>query len=284
MPPLQGRPALSITVLGSGTCTPSARRGPAAYLVRAGAGRYLMDCGSGTVQRLAHIGVLVHDLDAIFLTHLHLDHSGDLFNILFSLRNSGGLKREGDVRIFGPPGLIPHYEHLRALYGRWVECEDYAIVPQELGGDEQAVRFGALTVAAHRVRHSAVAVGYRFTLKDEIGPRSLAFTGDADEGADLHALLAGVDLALMDCSTLDESKIPGHMSAGIAGRVARDAAPGRVVLTHFYPGLSGDPSPAVRQVRGLSGRPTEAAWDGAVYDVDPVGAAAPSDPTPGGEG
>ena len=70
---------------------------------------YLVDCGSGAGRQLARAGLEVKNLRAIFLTHLHSDHTVDLASLaLFSMRVLR--ERTADpVRIIGPGnrGLLP---------------------------------------------------------------------------------------------------------------------------------------------------------------------------------
>lgn len=70
---------------------------------------YLVDCGHGVGRQLARAGLQLENLRAVFLTHLHSDHTVDLASLaLFGLRALRG--RELDpVRILGPGnrGVLP---------------------------------------------------------------------------------------------------------------------------------------------------------------------------------
>lgn len=106
--------SLSIMVLGSGA--PLARftnRASAGYLIFIdGEAKVLMDAGGGTFARLAESGANIKDLDIILLTHLHIDHMGELSpmikNIYFQSRianlANGAFPpgRTNAIRIFGP--------------------------------------------------------------------------------------------------------------------------------------------------------------------------------------
>ncbi|RLI71472.1 MBL fold metallo-hydrolase, partial [Archaeoglobales archaeon] len=60
--------------------------------------RILVDCGIGTFLRLEQAGVDVRDLDAILITHNHLDHNGDLLAIL----KARWLLNSDKIEIYGP--------------------------------------------------------------------------------------------------------------------------------------------------------------------------------------
>ena len=76
---------LRLTVLGSGTAIPVRDRFPAGYLVQSKDSNVLIDCGPGTLRRLAETGVDLDAIDAVLLTHYHTDHCADLAALLFAL-------------------------------------------------------------------------------------------------------------------------------------------------------------------------------------------------------
>jgi ribonuclease BN (tRNA processing enzyme) len=71
---------LSVMVLGSGgPLATTSGRASAGYLIFIdGQPKILMDCGGGTYLRLGQSGANIKDLDIILLSHLHIDHMGDL--------------------------------------------------------------------------------------------------------------------------------------------------------------------------------------------------------------
>ncbi|TVR00069.1 MAG: ribonuclease Z, partial [Deltaproteobacteria bacterium] len=77
--------APSLTLLGTGTALPHPQRGPTAGLLQTPDARVLLDCGSGTLQKAAAAGADLFSLDALLLTHVHLDHLADLLPLAFAL-------------------------------------------------------------------------------------------------------------------------------------------------------------------------------------------------------
>src|SRR4051795_8825784 len=114
--PILGPFAMDLSLFFAGTAgsVPTARRGLPALLLRAGGDRILFDCGEGTQQQLLR-SVGLPELDAIFLTHYHLDHWLGLVGMLktFDLR-----ARERPLTLHGPPGLHGLFATLRPIIGR----------------------------------------------------------------------------------------------------------------------------------------------------------------------
>jgi len=102
-------------VIACGTGMPTARPSQAAacFLVELGNGdKFLMDIGAGSAERIAALQIPYNFLDKIFLSHLHLDHFGDLAAIFVGGALSG---RQKPLRIWGPSGAKPEYGTKNAL-------------------------------------------------------------------------------------------------------------------------------------------------------------------------
>src|SRR5687767_3162993 len=179
---------LSLFFAGTAGSVPTARRGLPALLLRAGGERILFDCGEGTQQQLLRSAGLP-ELDAIFITHFHLDHWLGLVGMLktFDLR-----ARERPLTVHGPPGLKALFSMLRPVVGR----TGYPLSLVELEPHEE-VRFAGYTIASFPVRHRVEAYGYAFVEDDRPG----RFDADAAralgvaEGPDFGRLQRGEEVA-----------------------------------------------------------------------------------------
>jgi len=74
-PPQQISPVIKITLLGTGTPTPSIERFGTCILVEAGSRKLLFDAGRGCVIRLDQVHIPWRELTDVLLTHLHADHT-----------------------------------------------------------------------------------------------------------------------------------------------------------------------------------------------------------------
>jgi ribonuclease Z len=151
---------VSLFFAGTAGSVPTARRGLPALLLRAGGERILFDCGEGTQQQLLR-SVGLPELDAIFITHFHLDHWLGLLGMVktFDLR-----AREKPLTIYGPPGISQLFTGLRPIIGRTA----YPLATVDLEPHEE-IRFDAFLVSPFPVKHRVEAYGYAIVEDDRPG-------------------------------------------------------------------------------------------------------------------
>ncbi len=248
--------SFSFTVLGSGTSVPDPERGPAGFLVASGPHRWLVDGGSGTLQRCARAGADPRLLTGGFYSHHHPDHCADLVPLLFAMR-VGPPPRAVDYPIVAGAGFAAFFERLQAAYGHWIDPGAGRVriteLPLDAPGRHEAA--GGLVVRSLPAAHTAGAVHLRF----EVGGRAVVFSGDTGWSDALVELSAGADLLVCECAGSDEQPVGGHLSPSEVRRVAEAARPAAVWLTHLYPFVDG--ARAVATV-AASGVPTRRAADG----------------------
>jgi len=260
---------LSLFFAGTAGSVPTARRGLPAILLRAGGERILFDCGEGTQQQLLRSAGLP-ELDAIFITHYHLDHWLGLVGMLktFDLR-----ARERPLAIHGPPGLKALFATLRPIIGR----TGYPLSLVELEPYEE-VRFGGYAIGSFPVRHRVEALGYAFVEDDRPGRfdadaaralgvaegpdfgrlqrgepvgdvrpeqvvgedrpgRKIVYSGDTMPCQAVEVLAEGADLLIHEATFLSDERArareTGHSTAAQAAELARDAGVRLLALTHL---------------------------------------------------
>jgi len=108
---LDPAPPAELVVLGSGGPRMVGRAASSNAIVLDGKARILVDAGSGAAVRLGEAGLDIEDLDTILLTHLHIDHSGDLPGVA----KARGMIHQGPMtfRVFGPAGRGPQHHPIR---------------------------------------------------------------------------------------------------------------------------------------------------------------------------
>jgi ribonuclease Z len=126
-----GAGSLRVTLTGTGNPRPHADRAGPGCLVRCGHPLLAVpgssapeteilvqvDCGRGTLMRLAAAGVAARDLHCILLTHLHWDHVSDLADLVMTAWLVGAGEQLKPLRIQGPVGTAAHVDRVLALLG-----------------------------------------------------------------------------------------------------------------------------------------------------------------------
>ncbi|HVN96378.1 MAG TPA: MBL fold metallo-hydrolase [Syntrophorhabdaceae bacterium] len=216
---------MKLTILGTGSATPSLERGSSSYIVTADRSTVLVDIGPAVVKRLIEYGFSIEDIDVIALTHFHVDHTADLASFLFAC-NYGVPPREKPLLIVGGKGIHKFYRGLKGVYP-WIQPKSYGLTVRSL--PRSSIRVGGLTMKTAHVTHNPESTAFRL----EAGA-SLVFSGDTDYSKNLARLASTADLLVVDCSC-PERKIKGHLNLALLDRLVREAKPKRVILSHLYP-------------------------------------------------
>ncbi|GGM53932.1 ribonuclease BN (tRNA processing enzyme) [Halarchaeum rubridurum] len=210
------------TVLGTGSALPDGERAQSGLLVRDGATRILVDCGSGVLERLARTETGVTGLDAVCLTHGHVDHVSDLLPLL----KARWLADCADaLPVVGPPGTTELVDGL-------LDVHDY--LAGRVRVDARDIAGGAFTlvdldVETYETAHSTSMRSFAYRFGD-----ALTVSGDTPADPGLAAFAAGTTL-VHDCSFPDGHASDGHATPRELGRVLAGRNYHGVSLTHRYP-------------------------------------------------
>jgi ribonuclease Z len=203
---------------------PTAKRAPAALLVRRGGERLLFDCAEGTQRQLLRSSIGLLELREIFLTHYHADHYLGLPGLLktFALRG-----RELPITIYGPPGLAELFGALRRIFGKLTyRYELVELMPGDL------LQRGDYRLETFPVAHGVSAHGYALVEDDRPG-RFDVEAADAlgvPVGPERGTLQAGDPVTLSDGRVVTPDHVLGPPRPGRKVVLAGDTAPARSVL------------------------------------------------------
>ena len=255
-------PALSLVVLGSGGPGATGRAGSSYLVLVDGTPRILVDAGPGSFARLGEAKLSLAKVDVVLLTHLHIDHVGELPGLFkaravssngpirFKVFGPDARKGSGEDAsfpsttrfvdlLFGPDGAFGYLREFSAPMT--IEPTD---VPAALRPDAAPTKLyadGDLVISAIAGHHrDAPAVIYRI---DHAG-KSITFSGDIDaEGlADLRRIARGTSLLVFNSVVLDPPGSPAtlytlHTPPKAIGEVADDAQAGKLLLGHLSPAI-----------------------------------------------
>lgn len=181
--------------LGTSSGTPSKTRNVSGLALRGpGGGWSLVDCGEGTQHRILNTTLSLHDLRAIFITHLHGDHCYGLPGLLAS---AGMLNRTAPLALVGPPLLRTFIDGVMATSELGLPYPLDYIAVDGLAGTPV---LPDLTVDAIALSHRIPSWAYRFTertVERKLDAARLRAAGIAP-GPVWGALQHGLDAVLDD--------------------------------------------------------------------------------------
>ena len=222
-------PPVTIHFLGTGTLIPDANRSTSATLVSWGDHRLLIDCGFGTLRRLAEAGIDPGVIDAVLLTHFHPDHVGDLVNLFFTLLHHPG-ERTSPLTLVADTYLSPFLDSQTAAFGSWLQrFREERLTTLDAG--RSLPPFLGIQLETVPMRHTPYSIGYRLT----INQRRIAFSGDTGACPELVDLCREADLALVECAFPDSTEPDSHMNPSAVGEMAREARVKTLCINHLYP-------------------------------------------------
>lgn len=234
---------------------------------------YVVDAGDGTAGQLAKAGLNVKNIEAIFLSHLHFDHTGGLAAIL-SLRWQTSAKNE--LTVYGPPGTKQTVEGIFA-YMTYGALGHYGVpgqVPAPPSNhvkvveivDGSVLDFDGFKLSVIRNTHYSWPKGSEeynkfqaLSFKFELPDYSVVYTGDTGPSEAVELLSQNVDLLISEMMDVEHTvnlvkrmnpmmpaQALGHMQQHLSkhhlvpadvGQLATKAKVKKLVVTHMAPGL-----------------------------------------------
>ena len=272
------KPALEVVVLGSGGPRAFGRAGSGFIVVLDGTPRILVDAGPGAFLRIGELDLDLEKVDTVLLTHLHIDHSGDLAAFF----NDRALTADGPIvyRIFGPDGagLFPKTTRfVDLLVGR-----DGAFAYQKTFGADESFAVHDLAISLNSPRTKIVdegglvveeiathhgdcpSVAYRISYKGTV----VVFSGDMDASAlpNLVQLAKNADLLVFNCAVLDPPGSPSqlydlHTPPKKIGEAAKESGVKSLLLSHLAPDVESQEDAVRKSIRAAYAGPIAFASD-----------------------
>ena len=270
VPPKTGTRVITLGTRGGPI--PMVGRAQASNVLIVNGAFYIVDAGEGVTRRLVHAGIAIRDIDNIFITHPHSDHTGGLGGLLSTEYD---YNRTKPVNVYGPPGTDAG---VKALVQFLTVSADIRISEGMRTVPPVKIFFGHDTgigviyqdanvkVTAAENSHSNFAPGtpaygkYKsYSYRFETADRVVVFSGDTGPSAALDELAKGADLLVTEVIAADEWKeqqiksgrwgsmtpeqqarafrrqVVEHITPDEIGKLATRANVKTVVLSHFLP-------------------------------------------------
>jgi ribonuclease BN (tRNA processing enzyme) len=218
---------MKLNVVGCSPAWPNPGGAQSGYIVE-GPGRLLLDCGPGVLARLREQDDWPR-VDAIAITHFHLDHWGDLVPWVWG--RMYGLGHDLDPpELWVQPGGRAELETfgerlgMRDMFERTFDLHEYT--------DDEPFQAAGLEVTPLRLPHYTLRT-YGFRVSN--AHKTLAYSGDSGPSERLADLARDVDLFICE-ATLERPELDGQPRGHLAIEEVLDAyeASGahRLLITH----------------------------------------------------
>jgi ribonuclease BN (tRNA processing enzyme) len=195
----------------------------------------LLDCSADAMHRMAQENLDWPNLDAIWISHLHLDHCGGLASLLFAMKHSPQTQsRRKPLKIFSCRGVE---RLLKAID----ESNDYGLLQQPFPlkvrefaapGQSEFAPFDGSRCEVFKTPHTLESLAMRLTNSEN---KSVVYSADTGVSEELAMFARGADLFLLECSFYENKPVQSHLNLAEAMHIAQLAGPRMLLLAHLYP-------------------------------------------------
>jgi ribonuclease BN (tRNA processing enzyme) len=223
---------MRLTVLGSGTAIPHPKRSSPGFWLETSGGSIMLDCGPSVVSRVAEENVDWPNVDALWISHFHLDHCGGVAPFLFGTKHAPEMRgRTKPLKIFGPEGTTRLLRNLDLAGNYRLFDQPFPLEVVEAGPlSEFEILEGVRAVAAS-TPHTGESLALHIR---DVDTKSFVYTSDTGFSETIAAFANRPDLLLMECSFFRKKETDIHLEFAEAIHLIRRAKPRRAALTHFY--------------------------------------------------
>jgi ribonuclease BN (tRNA processing enzyme) len=254
---------MKLTILGSGTSVPHPNRAGPSHWLETNNGTLLLDISADAAHRMAEERLDWPNLDAIWISHFHLDHMGGLVPFLFGSKWAPQTQsRTKPLRVFGPNGLHRIFQAMNGSNNYRLLEQAFAVEIAEIRPDTNFEILPGVTANTFSTPHTEESLALR--LKDA-DSKLFVYTSDTGFSEDLIPFAHDPDLLLMECSFRRNKPVQKHLELVEAMHLARECAPKKLVLTHLYP--EWDEVDLVAEARSLWSGETVEAKDGLRLEI-----------------
>lgn len=235
-------------------------RGTGGFRIDSSSANIHVDPGPGAL--LSSLGYKEEplDLDAVIVTHNHVDHFSDAMVIIEGMTNYG-LKKRGIV--IGSKAAMEGQD--RAVHGYHQSKVDfaYAAVP----GEKKTFNTekGSFEIEIIAMKHEeGTAFGFKLSMDGKV----VGHITDTEPAEHLGKAFSGCDALIVNCMKPEADKYHGHLTTNDVIAVLKEARPATCVITHMgLKMMKAGPAKEAEKIEKESGVKTVAAKDGLRFKV-----------------
>ena len=225
---------MKLTILGGSAAGPNPGQGCSGYLVESEASKVVIDLGSGTLPELRrHVDFRI--INAVVLSHLHLDHTLDVLALRYALAYNP-VPPPRPLPLWLPPGGLEFLDRLAVA----------------LADDSEQSRFFSVFNAREYDPGATLDIEdlqFRFQPTEHFVPcwaarvsngngADLVYTADTGPSESLASFSRGASVMVAEGADSTTSRRPsaprGHLTPAEAGALARDSEVKVLILSHLW--------------------------------------------------
>jgi ribonuclease BN (tRNA processing enzyme) len=225
---------MRLTILGGSAAGPNPGQGCSGYLVESGATKVVIDLGSGTFPELRrHVDFRV--IDAVVLSHLHLDHTLDVLALRYALAYNP-VPPPRPLPLWLPPGGLEFLDRLAVALTDASEQSGFFSVFDTREYDPDAnLDIGDLQIRFHPTVHFVPCWAARVS---NGSGGDLVYTADTGPSKSLASFSRGASVMVAEGADNTTSRRPsasrGHLTPSEAGTLARESEVNVLILSHLW--------------------------------------------------
>src|SRR5688572_26405011 len=189
---------MMLTVLGSGSTVPHPLRSSSGYWLETINGTILLDCSAHVPLRMAQEGLDWPNLDAIWISHFHLDHCGGLAPLLAGTKHAESMKnRTKPLMIYGPDGTKKLVDGFDAVNNYRLTEQPFPIEIIEVTENEKFEILPGVHAVTMSTPHTPES--HAIHLRDTDG-KTFVYTSDTAFTELISTFANRVDLLVLECT------------------------------------------------------------------------------------
>jgi ribonuclease Z len=212
-----------ITFLGTSSASISPRSSTSASLVEVGRTRIIVDAGIGALRQLLKTGSSPDIIDAVLITHWHLDHFAGLLRLIRRRKNPAPLP------IYGPMPQLSTRIFLRTAFQSVFQYFNFF-------KESCQIDLPDICASTFNTVHKTPSVGWILT-ESPVKARRVVFSGDTRPAKEIIKAACKTDLLIHEATYLEQHSLRAisqrHSTAAEAANLAVKSGAGGLALTHI---------------------------------------------------